>query len=151
MRLGEPWVIGSVITEMVTVGALTIALWIHSRRRGHLKRTTAAHITAPSFCGGRTGRFALVVWRLANLIWFSGYALADWSGCNSAGAEAASGPLAAHVDRAWGDCDLSDPYEAPGEYPHWNFRLQALYWMVVLLTTAYSVCSCGKSRPKVML
>jgi hypothetical protein len=137
--LGEAWIAGAVAAEMAVVCGLGVALWIYKRRRGHLKSTTAEQVISLSFCGaacgdGRVPAVALGIWRIVNLIWFSAYALADWSGCT--------------FDYTWADCDTTTQNEFPRAYTHWNFRLQPFYWAAVLLATVLNASSCGRSLPR---
>jgi len=138
--LGEAWIAGAVAAEMAVVISLSVALWIHKRRRGHLKSTAAEQVLLPSFCaamcgGGRGAVVALGIWRVANLIWFSAYALADWSGCD--------------FDFTWANCNTNLQNEFPREYTHWNFRLQPVYWAVILLATVFNTSSSrGRSMPR---
>eukprot|EP00967_Tisochrysis_lutea_P149437 scaffold287249_cov33-Tisochrysis_lutea.AAC.1 len=137
--LGTPWIAGVVALELLLIYSASIALWLIKRRKGYLSHTTTEQLVQPNFCGascsnGRVGRVALALWRLANLLVFSAYALADWAGCE--------------FFRTWQNCELQANNEFPRAFTYWNYRLQPFYWAFVLLATILGSCSSCSSVPK---
>jgi len=106
-----------VAAEMLLALSLACGFCCDQQKKGRL-RTIDAEIWAGTSCGVRRPHaIGLLVWRVANLGWFLGFAISDW--------------------RRGG---------FPSAYTQWSFRLQPFYWLAAASASALHLVTRGASR-----
>ena len=119
IRLGVPWVVGVTAIEMSLFVVASVFLWIQQRRKkaGGL-RVPCSVDAAGTVCGNaRPQLFALLAFRVCNLIWFFAY-FAIELGDEISRAGTSGGWLAATRSAF------------PAAYTNWCFYLQPFYWLL---------------------